>query len=308
MTTRTPHVVVIDGMNFIHRARKGFTLGPYCVVYNFVRNLRALVERLEPTRLIMVMEGHPKVRHALSETYKANRVIEVPSEGPPDEETVNQLAAREDFLRQAAVITALVARSFPIDVVRHADHECDDVIYNLIKVSSNSVPWTVVSNDSDFTQLLNDFDHVKVYNPMLKEYVVKPDYDYVVWKALRGDASDNVSSVAGINDDRATELVNDPVALREYLNSSPEVADKFLLNHALIKFQDFTEEEAGRLEVSQPVRDWKAVERDFASWSFHSMLKDKAWNKFVETFDPLWGGISYAHGEDDDAIAPKNDL
>lgn len=282
-------ILCIDGFNFLHRARAGFTLGDYPVVFNFFRNLRALVEMHQPTRVYFVLEGHPEKRYELLPEYKANRRIEVDDAGEAvDPKDAKKLAELTSFFRQAHLIIDLLAKHFPISVVRHPTCECDDVIYNLIQRSSSAVPWIVASNDSDFTQLLNEFKHVKLYNPISKTYVEEPPFDYVTWKSLRGDGSDNIPGIPGIGDQTATECVNDPDLLRNLLKE--EAAGKvFLRNYQLIKFPVWSVVDAIQMTSSTPTKDWDAVAAKFDEWLFKSILKEKSWDKYKATFDPLWG-------------------
>jgi 5'-3' exonuclease len=272
-------ILIVDGHNFLHRARSGFQLGPHCVTFNFFRNLRALVERFKPTRLYFSLEGKPKTNLKLLPEYKANRKIE---EDTPEFEKM------KDFWRQKDLIVDLLSRHFPVSIVHHPDFEADDTIYNLIERSSTAVPWVVVSNDSDFTQLLNEFTHVQVYNPMKKEFFECPDFDYVVWKSLRGDCSDNIPGIPGIGDEKATAIVNDQTALYDLLQVK-ENADIFTRNHALIAFQRWSDEERILMTSSMPTKDWNVVATKFAEWDFKSLLKEKTWMKFNETIDSMWG-------------------
>jgi len=271
--------MIVDGMNFLHRARAGFQLGDNAVAFNFFRNLRALVEKFEPTRVYFCLEGHPKARHDLLPEYKANRLNEVGSK--EDLEMVK-------FHRQVNEIVMLMATSFPVSLVRHADFECDDVVYNLIKRSSTTTDWVVVSNDSDFTQLLNEFKNVRLYNPMKKEFVEEPDYDYVVFKSLKGDGCDNIPGIPGIGEKTAEAIVNDEEALLTLLADHAN-ADVYTRNYALIKLAEWTDEEAMEMTSSSPSRDWDNVKAKFEEWSFRSLLKEKTWEKFTSTFDPLFG-------------------
>ena len=270
-------IVIVDGANFLHRARSGFQLGPYCVAFNLFRNLRALVEKFKPTRLYFTLEGRPRDNLALFPEYKANRKVE---EGTPEFEKM------QDFWRQKDLIVDLLSKHFPVSVVRHPDFEADDTIYNIIKRSSTAVPMVVVSNDTDFTQLLNEFKHVEVYNPMKKEFFECPDFDYVVWKSLRGDDSDNIPGI--ISEARALEIVNDNAALLE-LFKDEDLSTTFTRNFKLIAFQEWTDDERNLMTSSMPVRDWDAVATKFAEWKFQSLLKEKTWTKFISTFDPMWG-------------------
>lgn len=274
------HIVVIDGMNFLHRARAGWTMGPAPVIFNFMRNFRSIVEQLNPTRIYFVLEGKPCSRREAYDEYKANRVIEPGSPAAKE---------REKFFKQSDEIVSLLKSIFPISVVRHPAHECDDTIYNLIKRSSRAVDWTVVSNDTDFIQLLNEFENVRIWNTTKKCYVKTPDYDYVIWKSLRGDSSDNIPGVPGVGDKTADSLVKDPQALLEFLCKSNEVAEVFLRNHGLIKFIEWSDEECLAMTSSVPVKDWSQLRSLFEQYSFESLLKEDTWNKFIATFDSLWG-------------------
>ncbi len=279
---------MIDGMNFFHRARAGFTLGDYPVVFNAFRNLRALVERFSPSRVYLALEGHPRRRYEALPEYKANRRIDLPEGEPISPEVTKKIAELESFFRQTHLIIDLLTRHFPMSVVRHPDYECDDVIFNLVNRSSTAIPWVVASNDSDFTQLLNEFKHVKLYNPITKDFVEEPPFDYVTWKALRGDGSDNIPGLPGIGDKTAEELVNDPDKLKA-LFQDQEMSKLFLRNYQLIKFPVWSKVDAIQMTCSTPARDWDAVARQFDEWLFKSLLKENTWAKYTSTFEPLWG-------------------
>jgi len=264
-------------MNFLHRSRTGWTAGPAPVVFNFFRNIRALVEKLDISRLYFVLEGHPQARHDILPQYKANRIVEA---GTKEHDEMVK------FFSQVDEIVGLLAGSFPFSVVRHPHHECDDTIYNLIKRGTRAVKWTVVSNDSDFTQLLDEFEGVSIYNPMKKAYVEQAPADYVTWKALRGDPTDNIPKI--ITDGAATALMDDPDALKEFFND-PANKEAFRKNYSLIKFTTWSDEEAHGMTSSQPTKDWAPVRSTFEKYGFKSLLKDEAWGKFTATFDHLWG-------------------
>lgn len=273
------HIVVIDGMNFLHRARSGWQLGPAPVVFNFMRNFRSVIDQLRPTKVYFVLEGKSLSRKEVLPEYKANRKIEISS---PEFED------REKFFKQSDEIIALLRNNFPISVIRHPRYECDDTIYNLIKTSSSVVDWTVVSNDTDFIQLLNEFSNVKIWNPMKKSYVGKPPYDYVTWKALRGDSSDNIPGIPGVGDKKAESLALNLKELQAFLDSDIESSNIFNRNFYLIKFIEWTLQEKEDMTSSFPSRDWSPLKETFEKYSFSSLLKEDTWNKFIGTFETLW--------------------
>lgn len=281
--TNTPHIVCFDGYNFIHRARSGFTKGDWSVVFNFFRSFRSEVEKHKATRVIFVTEGMPVRRIEASEgTYKANRQ-QVIEEGSKEHDELLS------FLRQKDMIIRLLSERFPVSVMRHPDFEADDVIYNVIKRSSSAVPWTVISTDTDFIQMLDELKNVKLYNPVKKTYVESPEYDYLLWKALRGDPTDNIKGLPGIGDKTAEKLARDPKLFEEKITSDDEKRQLWESNREMIKFHEFTHEEANQVESNQPFERWDSVNAAFQSFGFKSMLNEKSWTKFTKTFDHLWG-------------------
>jgi 5'-3' exonuclease len=287
---RKPLLMLIDGMNFAHRAKAGFLLGEFPVVFNFFRNLRALIEMHQPTKVVFVLEGHPKRRYELLEEYKANRRDE-PEEGvEPTEEQVKKALEKKEFYRQCNIMFDLLQRKFPISVVRQSDYECDDTIYNIILSESTvtpTIPVLVVSNDSDFTQLHDEFNHVRIYNPITKTFVESAPVDYVIWKSLRGDGSDNIPGLPGIGDKTADVLANDVDKLKKFLED-PALEKTFLRNYQLIKFPVWSIVEKQQMTSTVPERDWQEVQDAFSQYEFKSLLKETTWEKFTSTFEHLW--------------------
>lgn len=275
-------VLIIDGHNFMYRARAGFQLGDFNVVFNFVRNLRSLVELMKPTRVYFTLEGAPRRQEALLPTYKANRIYR-------DTEPVEGKRSEADYRRQNEIIVRILSHMLPVTVVQHPDFEADDLIYNLVRRATSAVDFTVVSTDTDFIQMLQEFPNCKLYNPITKKYVEAPDYDYCVWKALRGDGSDNIPQVKpGMGDVTAAEAVCDHDKLK-LLFEDKDVATAFSRNLLLIKLQVWSDVEAMKMRSSTPTHDWNLIKEQFEGMAFKSLLKEGTWDKFVATFEPLWG-------------------
>jgi len=276
-------ILCIDGSNFLHRSRAGLNVGDHYVCFNFFRSLRAIVGMFEPNRVYFVLDGAPVQRRNVFPDYKANRKI--------DAADTTRIEEMQRFYAQCNLIIELLRKRFPVSVVHHADHEADDIIYNLIKRGSKGIDWTVASNDSDFIQLLDNFENVSVYNPMKKKYVFAPTYDYVLWKSLRGDPSDNIPGIPGIGDKRAEKLVSDLSVMKKFLSESPSRASDFARNHDLIKFIDISIEDMSKMTSSEPTRDWDDVRAQFDEWKFASITNEESWKKFVTTFDVLWNSL-----------------
>lgn len=283
-------ILFIDGHNFMYRSRSGFQLGDYNVVFNFFRSLKPLIDQFEPTRVYFTLEGHPKRRYDLLPSYKANRHMTRRPDATVEE--VEKLEAKlksdEDYRRQQGVIVGMLTEMFPVSVMRHPDFEADDLIYNVVKNASSAVEFVIVSTDTDFIQMLQEFSNVKLYNPVAKTFVEPPSYDYATWKSLRGDGSDNVPGIPGIGDKLAEQLLDDPTELSR-LFENKSVAEQFSRNILLIKLPTWSPEEHAQVESSSPKKDWDAVAAKFQEFAFKSMLKEPYWSKFKATFDVLWG-------------------
>ncbi len=265
------NILFLDAYNLIYRARSGFTKGEYPVVYNFFRGVRPLVEKFKPSKVYFVLEGNPKFRKQLSSgNYKGNRT-----------------SAGDDFHRQKAAIINIVGDLFPFETVRHPDLECDDTIATLaIKHASEGDDVTIISSDSDFIQLLNiERYDIKLYNPIKKKFIDAPEYDYVTWKALRGDATDNIPGIPGIGDKTAEKLVKDPIKMTALLENKEKRAI-FENNVNLIRLVDFSNNMT-LLETKTGTGDWDMIEQTFEDLGFDSMLKEKTWKKYIKTFEEL---------------------
>jgi DNA polymerase I len=262
-------VLLLDGYNLIYRGLSGFTRGEYYVIYNFFRGLRPLVEKYNPDIVYFVLEGDPKHRKTLSEgNYKSNRK----SKG-------------ENFHLQKASIIQAVKEFLPFITIRHPDFECDDVIATMVmKHAAAGDECYIISSDSDFIQLHN-ICNVTLYNPIKKIEIDKPDYDYVTWKALRGDPTDNIPGIPKVGDKTATKLVNNPALLKEFLSDKTK-RETFDKNVNLIRLVDLRNSE-DEMEVTESKLDEQGLQDYFGRLEFDSMIKEKTWKKYIHTFKEI---------------------
>jgi len=134
--------------------------------------------------------------------------------------------------------------------------------------------------------LLNHYETCRLYNPIKKSFVQEPDYDYVTWKALRGDATDNIPGIPGCGDKTATKLVKDPQMMTEYLQQKPNRQQIFERNVNLIRLVDFSDNYSDA-EIHEGNADWEELSDLLDQMGLDSMLKEKTWNKYVQTFGGL---------------------
>lgn len=259
-------VLLIDGYNMLHRSRSGWAKGENPIIFNFFRSFRAVVDKFKPDVTYFVLEGRPVKRLDMMGEYKGQRVYH----------------DKDDFNRQRKEIIQLLKDKFPVRVVRHPNYECDDVLAALATDKHSNDECIVVSSDTDFYQLLQTHSNLKLYNPVKKEFIVAPTFDYVTWKALRGDATDNIPGFKGVGDKRALSLVESVDDLEAFL-SRDDNRSMFDRNCQMIRFHNLTDE-LESLEVNEPKVDWHDLRSLFNEMKFFSITNDKSWSKFVKTF------------------------
>lgn len=276
-------ILLLDFLNSVHRARIVFgkkeesNTPDYTIVYNFFRNLRATLEEIDPSKVFIALEGKNNFRYALYPEYKANRLVKTGNA----EKDEKKEATNKDIHRQKDIILRLL-KSLPVTLVHSDNFEADDVIGTLAK-NLKDEEVVILSSDTDFIQLLQTgYEHLSIYNPIKKAFMEAPEYHYATWKFCRGDKSDNVPSL--MSDKKAQNLATNPELLKEFLLASEENKANYSLNQQLIELRTIPDEQ---LVFSEYEVDLDRVKSDFEGMDFKSMITDKYWQRFVDTFEGL---------------------
>ena len=272
------NILLLDAYNLIYRARySGMNKGNSSTVFNFFRGIRPLVEKFNPDITYFVLEGRPKKRLEVSPDYKGQRVY----------------TDKDDFNRQRKEIISLVKEYLPFIVVKHDDFECDDIINHLAVNNHKNDNVTIVSSDTDFIQSIRE--NIQLYNPVQKKFLEATTYDYVSWKSLVGDKSDNIEGFKGIGNKKAQKLLTDTNALEDFLIKENN-RDIYNRNTFMIKFHELNNSEINTIQLhslnNKP--DWNNLKQIFINYDFNSITKkDKTWNNFINTFDNLERNTKY---------------
>ena len=272
------NILLLDAYNLIYRARySGMNKGNNSTIFNFFRGIRPLVEKFNPDITYFVLEGRPKKRLEVSPDYKGQRVY----------------TDKDDFNRQRKEIISLVKEYFPFIVVKHDDFECDDIINHIAVNNHKEDRVTIVSSDTDFIQTISE--NINLYNPVQKKFLESTEYDYVLWKSLVGDKSDNIEGFKGIGNKKAQKLLSDSSMLENFLikENNREIYNR---NIFMIKFHELSSNEISTLQLHSlnDKPDWNNLKQIFVDYEFNSMTnKDKTWNNFVNTFNNLERNIKY---------------
>ena len=270
-------IMIIDAYNMIHRCRfqwgGGFATGDNQIVFNFLRTFRATVEQFEPDKIYFPLDGRPTVRLEMYPEYKGTRRIETTD---PDE-----VAYWKSFKRQKNTIIDMMDKYFPVTSMYHPDYECDDLVLHIVKSLHPTDDVLIVSSDTDFIQILNDYpDTVSLYNPVSSSYRQNTDYDYVSWKAMVGDKSDNIPGVKGIGKKTASKILSTDGELDKRLKDS-RFYNEYNISYDLIRLMPV---DTTNLEVSSSEFNEDEVKASFKAMGFESMLKEPYYGKFVSTF------------------------
>ena len=267
-------VIILDGYNLMYRARYATRFRTETsAIFNFFRSLRSIYEEFDFDIAYMVLEGKPVKRIEATKklfgesTYKAQRVYE----------------DKDNFSSQRKEIQEILKEAFPIKIVKHPYHECDDICNYYANHVHKNDEVTIISSDTDFIQSINE--KTKLYNPLKKAYIKKPEFDYVLFKALKGDSSDNIEGFKGVGEKTALKLCSDIKKLNEFIDSE-EKTSKLLHNKFMVKFHEIDDLENIKIISEGKKFNEKYVFDKFTKYEFKSIIEnEKYWEKFKETFN-----------------------
>ena len=133
-------------------------------------------------------------------------------------------------------------------IVKVVGCECDDIIATLMINHPEYMCRIIISSDRDFLQL----DNVSQYNMWgekiertIKDVSETPltRSDFLLWKIVRGDTSDNIKNVfPRVGDKKSYVLVQDRDMLKQKLSESNDAVERFKLNKQLIDFRNIPED------------------------------------------------------------------
>ena len=229
-------LLLVDGHALLFRAfhaipgltnKDGFPTG---AIYGFFSIFLRALTTIKPTHVLVTFDmGEPTFRHKMDKDYKANR------QAPPD----------DLLLQQPKVAELLSAMNIPIH--KKAGYEADDIIGIITRKTPASMHNIILTGDMDLLQLINKNTTVYrlktgisdfvVYDKekMMADYGLTPD-QWVDYKALKGDASDNIPGVAGIGEKTAIDLIKRFGSL-EKLYKAVEKEDPEIKSGVLAKLQ-----------------------------------------------------------------------
>jgi DNA polymerase-1 len=217
--TRNSRVLVVDSMNaFIRSFSTINTLNPaghhIGGLVGYLRSLGYAIKTFRPTRVILVFDGLGSTNNKknLYPEYKANRSTSritnwdiFENKDEEGEAMVGQMSRLIQYLQQ-----------LPVTLISIDKIEADDSIGLIAKhfeADSLCKEVTIMSADKDFYQLVSE--KVQIYSPtkrktykvkdIIEEFDVHPN-NFLPYKVLLGDNSDNLPGVRGIGPKKAVKM------------------------------------------------------------------------------------------------------
>ncbi len=212
MSKNKKRLIIIDANSIIHRAfhalppltnKKGEQIG---AVYGFLLAFFKSIKDFEPDFIATCFDVHaPTFRHKKFKQYKAKR--------PP---------APKELYTQIPKIKKIL-KVLNVSIFEKQGFEADDIIGTIAKLAPRKqiipeLETIILTGDRDALQLVNAKTKVFALSRGIKNAIlydqneVQEKYgissqQIVDYKALKGDASDNIPGVTGIGDKTAVKLL-----------------------------------------------------------------------------------------------------
>ena len=200
--------LIIDGTNTFIRVfcnvptlnENGDHVG---AVIGFLKSIGALIRKENPSKCVLVFDGKggSQRRRKIYSEYKGNRTPKKMNRFDEFSDLIDEEKSRS--IQYSRLMEYL--KTLPISTVIVDNIEADDSIAYIVKNLVKTDQILISSTDRDFLQLVND--SVKVFNPVKKVYYnedkIKEEFgllseNYVLYRALTGDSSDNIKGVKGV--------------------------------------------------------------------------------------------------------------
>ncbi len=279
-------LVLVDGSSLAFRSFYAlFTAGmrkadgtPTWAVYGFFKALFDLLEQRAPDMMAVCFDVKaPTFRHAEYEKYKANR-----------QEMPDDLACQWPVIKEGV-------EALSIPVYEMAGFEADDIIGTVaVEASRRGFNVVILTGDQDAFQLLDDSIAVLMPGKSgLTLYGRQAVHDklgvfpeqIIDYKALCGDASDNIPGVRGIGPKTAVSLLGEDATLDAIYQNLDKIGSKSVRQKLIDGRQSaYLSRKLATIQLDVPINfdfehcrltlpDIKKVAEFFRSQEFHSILK-----------------------------------
>jgi len=297
-------VILVDGNNLMFRSyyataytgnimrnSKGV---PTNALYGFVGMMNKIISEEKPQYIAVAFDIGKNFRKQKYETYKEGR------QATPDDLKIQMPVARD-------ILNAMGIKYFELE-----PYEADDIIGTLAKMCDQDPEYdgTIISSDKDLLQLLSPVVDMKLlkqkdyirYNPksFKEDWGIDP-IRIIDYKALAGDASDNIPGVKGIGDKTALTLLKEYESIENLYEHIDEIKGKVQEKLINDKESAFISKEIATIYRDVPLdvdledciyngADYVSLNKIYEELEFYSFIK-----KNVEGSKPVDNDIKYKY-------------
>jgi DNA polymerase-1 len=288
-------ILIIDGLNTFLRSftminhinPDGHHIGG---LTGFLKSIGYAIRMCDPTKVVIVFDGvgGSNARRNLFPDYKANRNVNrmtnysiFQSKAEEQESINNQMERLIQYLK-----------CLPVTVISIDGLEADDIIgylANKFQTYEETQKVTIMSADKDFLQLVTN--KVSLYSPTKKKVYTPKDVfeeygvtsaNFIFYKILLGDSSDNIPGVTGLGPKKLIKLYPEltgeyEVTLDSIIEKSTELINENKLYLSVV-------ERSRQLYINQQLM---SLDGDFISPENRQLVKD-AFNNSFELNIPIF--------------------
>lgn len=244
---------IVDGnyfVNYASHAAVADLMGPNGeptgALHVFLGSLWNIKHTLKGNIIVVFDGGRAAFRNKLYPDYKKRKEVVSP-DGKYDPK-VEQYMEREDMKKFTFKTLDTLLPAMGIPSIRVPNEEADDVVYILAKYLSDKHNIYCVTSDEDYVQMVQLGATVYLYKQ--DAYITQGNFKsvysfeaeaFTLYKAMKGDGSDNIKGVPGVGEVTATKILGnlkEPslLSLHEFCSSHNDKKHKSVIdNFPIIK-------------------------------------------------------------------------
>jgi len=209
IVTKTNNYLIVDGTNtFMRSAAANPTISDagqaIGALSGTLLSIGYAIKTLKISDVIVVFDGKntKKTRTDIYSLYKANRTKK---KQIIRNDLITSIEEDTEALKWQMTKLIEYLKLLPIKIILADYFEADDIIAYIVNNYFKERTGYIMSSDKDFYQLIND--NIKVWSPTKKRIfskeTIKEDFfmeahNFILFKVLTGDTSDNIPGVSGL--------------------------------------------------------------------------------------------------------------
>jgi DNA polymerase-1 len=229
-------IILIDSNALCHQAKHSVNLDyqemQTGIIFLFLRKIVKLAKTLQSNHLIFTWDSRKSKRKEIFPEYKANR---------HKDRTPLEQQFDNGCYKQFNSLKSIILPKIGFECYEYEGFEADDILASIVK--NNEGPFTIVTSDSDFYQLLREDvslfwkDQSFTLMQFKHDFEIEPK-DWITVKSLAGCKTDNVPGIEGVGETTACKYIRGELSPKSKAYQrivSQKGIETALLNMSLVK-------------------------------------------------------------------------